>query len=47
MPRYHRNDTIPFAPHEEEVDELISACGKKSATFLQLLKEIGKRQRVA
>jgi integrase len=43
MPRYHRNDTIPFVPQEKEVDQLISACGKKTATFLQLLRETGIR----
>jgi len=43
MPRYHRGDSIPFVPQEKEVDQLISACGKKAATFLQLLKETGMR----
>jgi integrase len=42
-PRYHRIDTIPFVPQEKELDQLISACGKKTATFLQLLKETGIR----
>jgi len=43
MPRYHRIDSLPFVPQEKEVDELISACGKKTATFLQLLRETGIR----
>jgi len=43
IPRYHRIDTLPFVPQEKEVDELISASGKKTATFLQLLKETGIR----
>jgi integrase len=43
MPRYHRIDTLPFVPQEKEVDQLISASGKKTATFLQLLKETGIR----
>jgi integrase len=38
IPRYHRVDTLPFVPLEKEVDQLISSCGKKTATFLQLLK---------
>ncbi len=42
-PRYHRIDTIPFVPQEKELDQLISACGKKTATILQLLKETGIR----
>jgi integrase len=42
-PRYRRIDTIPFVPQEKEVDQLISGCGKKTATFLQLLKETGMR----
>ena len=43
IPRYHRVDTLPFVPLEKEVDQLVSACGKKTATFLQLLKETGIR----
>jgi len=42
-PRYYRVDTLPFVPLEAEVDQLISACGSKTATFLQLLKETGIR----
>lgn len=34
---------LPFIPTEQEIDSLISACGKKTATFLQLLKETAMR----
>ena len=34
---------LPFIPTEREIDSLISACGKKTATFLQLLKETAMR----
>jgi len=34
---------LPFIPKEEEIDALISGCGKKTSTFLQLLKETGMR----
>jgi integrase len=43
VPRYHRIASLPFLPQEKEIDQLISACGKKTATFLQLLKETGIR----
>jgi integrase len=33
----------PFIPLESEIDQLIAGCGKKSATFLQALKETGAR----
>jgi len=35
--------TLPFIPTERELDDLISASGKKTATFLQLLKETAMR----
>jgi integrase len=41
MPRYQRIIKIPFIPLEAEVDQLISGCGKFTATFLQLAKETG------
>jgi integrase len=42
--RHHnRTDRLPFIPLEREVDQLISGVGKKTATFLQLLKETGVR----
>ena len=34
---------LPFIPMEEEIDQLISSCGKITATFLQLLKETAMR----
>ena len=34
---------IPFIPLEQELDALIAGCGKKTSTFLQLLKETGMR----
>jgi integrase len=43
MPRYYRIDTLPYVPLEADVDQLISACGRKTAAFLQLLKETGIR----
>jgi integrase len=33
----------PFIPLESEIDQLIAGCGKKTATFLQTLKETGAR----
>ena len=43
-PRYRRVEKLPFFPTEREINQLISSCGKKTATFLQLLKETGMRQ---
>jgi len=34
---------LPFIPTEKEIDDLIAGCGKKTATFLQLLKETAMR----
>ena len=42
-PRYVPVDTLPFIPMESEVDQLISGVGKKTAVYLQLLKETGAR----
>ena len=44
-PPIYRKPTrkIPFIPTESEIDQLIAACGKKTATFLQLLKETAMR----
>jgi integrase len=42
-PRYQGVRKIPFIPTETEVDQLIAACSKRMATFLQLLKETGIR----
>jgi integrase len=42
-PRYRRVQRLPFIPQESEVDQLIAGMGKKTACFLQLLKETGIR----
>ena len=42
-PNYRRVGRLPFIPLEVEVDQLIAGVGKKTATFLQLLKETGMR----
>jgi integrase len=42
-PRYQRIDKLPFIPIESEVDALIAGLGKKTATFVQLIKETGSR----
>jgi integrase len=42
-PIYRRIEKIPFIPMEKEIDDLIAGCGKKTATFLQLLKETAIR----
>ncbi|MHA1711039.1 MAG: hypothetical protein ACTSUS_03070 [Candidatus Freyarchaeota archaeon] len=34
---------VPYAPIEEEIDQLIAGSGKKLSVFLQLLKETGMR----
>ncbi|MBS7635350.1 site-specific integrase [Candidatus Bathyarchaeota archaeon] len=34
---------LPFIPTEEEIDALISSCGRKTAALLQTLKETGMR----
>ena len=33
----------PFIPLETEIDQLIAKCGKRTATFLQVLKDTGAR----
>ncbi|MCJ7759607.1 site-specific integrase, partial [Candidatus Bathyarchaeota archaeon] len=33
----------PFIPLESEIDQLIAGCGKRTATFLQVLKDTGAR----
>jgi len=42
-PRFHVERKFPLIPLEEELDSLIAGCGKKTATFLQLLKETAMR----
>ena len=42
-PNYRKVERLPFIPLELEVNQLISAMGKKTTVFLQLLKETGIR----
>ncbi len=42
-PKVNRVRTLPFIPLERELDDLIAASGRKTAAFLQLLKETGMR----
>jgi len=42
-PKYKSVKKLPFIPTEEEINSLIAACNRKTATFLQLLKETGMR----
>jgi integrase len=42
-PRYEGIHKIPFIPTENELDQLISGCSNRYATFLQLLKETAAR----
>jgi integrase len=42
-PNYRRIERLPFVPLESEIDQLISGVGRKTGTFLQLLKETGMR----
>jgi integrase len=42
-PKCHVERKFPFIPKEEEIDALIAGCGKKTSTFLQLLKETAMR----
>jgi integrase len=43
-PLYKRVRKLPFIPTETEIDQLIASCNKKTAAFLQLLKETGMRR---
>jgi integrase len=42
-PIYKEKRKLPFIPTEREIDQLIASCGKKTATFLQTLKETAMR----
>jgi hypothetical protein len=42
-PNYRRIERLPFVPLESEIGQLISAAGRKTGTFLKLLKETGVR----
>ena len=36
---YRRENKLPYIPRENEIDQLISGCGRKLSCFLQILKE--------
>ena len=40
-PRYKVPDKLPFIPLESEIDGLINSCGRRTACFLQGLKDTG------
>ena len=42
-PNYRPVRKLPFIPTETEINELIAGCNRRTATFLQLLKETGMR----
>jgi integrase len=42
-PSFTINRKIPHIPSESDIDSLISACGKKTAVYLQTLKETAMR----
>ena len=42
-PKYKTEPKTPFIPLESEIDQLIAGCGKKTATFIQVLKDTGAR----
>jgi integrase len=42
-PKYRAPRTLPFIPTEQEIDQLIAGCNRKTATFLQLIKETAIR----
>ena len=42
-PKCQTTRKFPFIPTEQELNNLIAGCGKKTATFLQLLKETAMR----
>jgi len=43
MPIFHINRSLPFIPTERELDDLIAGVGKKTAAYLQTLKETAMR----
>lgn len=42
-PKTRVSRKLPFIPTETEIDQLIAGCGKRTATFLQVLKDTGAR----
>ena len=43
FPRYRKESPLPFIPLTQEIDALISGCGRKTSAFLQLLNETAFR----
>lgn len=43
QPKYKSIQKVPFIPLESELDALIAACGNKTSTLLQILKETAAR----
>jgi len=37
--KYRAPRTLPFIPTEQDINQLIAGCNRKTSTFLQLLKE--------
>ena len=42
-PKYRRVKRLPYVPQESDIDELISALGKRLSAFLLTIKETGAR----
>jgi hypothetical protein len=42
-PKVRVERKVPFIPTEVEIDTLIAGCGRKTAAFLQVLKDTGAR----
>jgi len=42
-PYYSRDSEVPYIPTENEIDQLITGLGKKTATYCQILKDTGAR----
>jgi integrase len=42
-PKYTPKQRLPFIPTEQDIDQLIAACGPLTAAILQTLKETGMR----
>jgi hypothetical protein len=40
-PKYKRRETLPFIPYESEINQLISATGRRMSIYLHVLKETG------
>jgi integrase len=42
-PNYRQSETLPFIPHEVEIDSLIAGTDRKTSALLRLLKETAMR----